>query len=270
MTIDEMIARKKELGYSYEQLSKLSGVPVGTVQKLLGKITKAPRRSTILALEKVLEKKNTAYDPDSAEILSYFADGATQYDAIKGTGYTLDDYYALPDEKRVELIDGVFFDMAAPSSVHQLIQMRLWALIDQCIQKGNCPCKVLAAPFDVQLDRDNKTMVQPDVLIICNQERIRRWGFYGEPDYVAEILSPSTRGKDMLLKLNKYLKAGVREYWVIDPDNLTVIVYDLEHELKLKTYGFDEKVPLLISGGKCEIDFNIIYEEVKPFLEAED
>ena len=170
----------------------------------------------------------------------------------------------------MELIDGVFFDMAAPGSVHQLIQMRLCILIDQCIQKENCPCKVVTAPFDVQLDRDNKTMVQPDVLIICDQERIKRWGFYGEPDYVAEILSPFTRKKDMILKLNKYLKAGVREYWVIDPDSLTVIVYDLEHDLKLKTYRFDEKIPLLISDGKCEIDFHIIYEEIKPFLNAGD
>ena len=78
--------------------------------------------------------------------------------------YTLDDYYALPDEQRVELIDGVFYDMAAPTSLHQLILMHLSYLFHDCAEQHDMPCEVFASPLDVRLDRDNYTMVQPDTL----------------------------------------------------------------------------------------------------------
>ena len=275
MTIDEMIARKKELGYSYEQIADLSGLPVGTVQKVLGKITKAPRRSTVLALEKALQKRQVTYRVHPEDDLSMVAEAAPKYGTAaekpkKDGEYTLEDFYALPEDQRVELIDGVFYDMSTPSIPHQLIAFRLGALIDECIRTHECPCKVLSVPIDVQLDRDNKTMVEPDVTIFCGNENVRRWGYYGAPDFVAEILSPSTRRKDMLLKLNKYSRAGVREYWIIDPKNLTVFVYDLENDLNLQQYEFTDKIPIMISEGKCMIDFNVVYEEVKPYLELEE
>ena len=102
MTIQEMLERKKELGYSYEQVSELSGVPLGTVQKVLGGITQSPRYDTLRALEEVFQK-GIRYEYKSQD--SVVREGVTYYGAKRQGEYTIEDYYALPDEPRVDLID---------------------------------------------------------------------------------------------------------------------------------------------------------------------
>lgn len=120
-----------------------------------------------------------------------------------------------------------------------------------------------SAPVDVQLDCDEKTMVQPDVLVVCDCEKIVPTHVYGAPDLIMEILSPATRKIDMNIKHSKYAAAGVREYWLIDPDKKKVVVYDLENEELPVVYGFENRVPVGIFQGECEIDFSEIYESVK-------
>ena len=179
MTIEEMKRRKTELGLTSEMISQLSGVPLGTVQKIFAGTTKAPRRLTIEALEKVLGRSDEA---------------SQAFPAAQGRRYTLDDYYALPDEQRVELIDGVFYDMAAPTSLHQLILLQLSHLFDDYAEQHNMHCIVLTAPFDVRLDKDNYTMVQPDLLVICGEhDYLHMKRLEGAPALAVEILSPSTR-----------------------------------------------------------------------------
>jgi Uma2 family endonuclease len=178
--------------------------------------------------------------------------------------YTLDDYYALPDEQRVELIDGVFYDMAAPSSLHQLILMHLSYLFDECAAQHDLPCVVLIAPFDVRLDRDDYTMVQPDLMVLCSpQDYLHMKRLEGAPDLAVEILSPSTRSRDMILKLYKYEKAGVREYWIIDPEHriVTVHFFDTDHYDPVR-YTFYDRIPVAISEGKCSIDFSRIADRL--------
>ena len=80
-------------------------------------------------------------------------------------------------------------------------------------------------PVDVQLDCDNRTMLQPDVFVTCNKDKLKKRNVYGAPDFVVEILSPSTRRKDMTIKKEKYKKAGVREYWMVDIDNEKIQQY---------------------------------------------
>lgn len=169
--------------------------------------------------------------------------------------YTLEDYLALPEERRVELIDGVFYEMAAPSRVHQTLVLKIGIRLSEYIEQKGGLCEVLVAPFDVQLDCDDKTVVQPDVMIICERMKGDEPRFCGAPDFVVEILSKSTRKKDMTLKLRKYKNAGVREYWIVDPEKRTVIVYALEQESSSVIYGFDAKVPVGIFGGECRVDF---------------
>ena len=114
------------------------------------------------------------------------------------------------------------------------------------------------SPVDVQLDCDEKTVVQPDVLIVCDRAKFQNGRVFGAPDFVAEVLSPSTRKKDMSLKVYKYMNAGVREYWIIDPEKKAVIVYDLEHEAIPVIYGFDAEIPVLVWDGKCRISFPLM------------
>ena len=110
MTVSEMRKRKKDLGYTNEKISELSGVPLGTVQKIFAGVTDSPRYDTLQALEKVFVKE-----------WSMLVESVTAYQVKRQGEYTLDDYYALPDERRVELIDGVIYDLSAPTSIHQLI-----------------------------------------------------------------------------------------------------------------------------------------------------
>ena len=118
------------------------------------------------------------------------------------------------------------------------------------------------APVDVQLNCDNRTMVEPDVIVVCNRDKIIRRCVYGAPDFIVEVLSPSTKKKDLTIKLNKYTEAGVKEYWLVDPDAKRVMVYRFEEDVVLNIYGFDSKVPVGIFDGKCEIDFAELYKQI--------
>ena len=270
-TISEMKARKAELKMTNEMLADISGVPLGTVQKIFAGITKTPRMGTLAALEKALwpEAAPRSYtdllNRSGRESAKMLQETPAVYSDPRQGHYTLDDYYALPDERRVELIDGVIYDMAAPTKTHQVILMELFLQLHACAE-NHPECELFVAPFDVRLDNDNRTMVQPDLLVICNDKDpdVRR--INGAPDLIIEILSPSTRSKDMFLKLNKYRNAGVREYWIIDPDRQQILVYDLTLDSFRDKYSFSDKVPVGISEGKCIVDFRKIYERIKKYL----
>ena len=107
------------------------------------------------------------------------------------------------------------------------------------------------------------TMVQPDILAVCDRSRILEKVCWGTPDLVIEVLSPSSRSHDCILKLRKYKNAGVREYWIVDPEHLMVIVYEFLPEEKIRIYTFDDIVPVGISDGKCSVDFSEILREIK-------
>ena len=272
MTITEMNERKRELGYTDARISELSGVPLSTVRKVLGGITKAPRYDTIKALEKVLGKEtagsgyNSRISDNETTAFSYdscMTSGAPQgvrevqpaYSTKKQGEYTLEDYLATPDERRVELIDGVIYDMSSPLGHHQIIAGQIYFHLVSYISGKGGPCIPFIAPIDVQLDCDDKTIVQPDILILCDRSKYTPQRIVGAPDFVVEVLSKSTREKDMFLKLNKYRSAGVREYWMVDPDKKTVIAYHFENDDDLSVYTFRDKVPVGIYGGDCVIDF---------------
>lgn len=160
------------------------------------------------------------------------AERAANYD-IEHRTYTYADYLTWPDEERWELIDGVPYDMSpAPNRRHQEISMALAGEF-YAFLKGK-PCKVYAAPFDVRLprdgeveDKDIKTVVQPDLVIVCKRERLDDKGCLKAPDLAVEILSRYTSSKDSVKKFNLYEREGVREYWVIRPDEKTVAVFKL-------------------------------------------
>ena len=266
MTIDEMREKKRELGYTYEQLSELSGVPLGTVQKIFSGHTKSPRYDTIRALEKVLGDYDEYQWEMREQNIKYAVESGQK--GIPGSHkkqgeYTLEDYYALPDDRRVELIDGVIYDMTAPSFVHQQVCGLITGSIQQYIFRKGSKCVVSQAPTDVWLDMDDKTMVQPDVLVICDRDKLEIKRTKGAPDFVVEVLSPSTRGKDMRIKTGKYMNAGVREYWLVDLKHRRVIIHDFEQDDLVSVFTFEEKVPIMITGGELQIDL----PEIKAYLD---
>ena len=257
MKIEELKERKRELGYSNRELAELSGVALGTVQKVFGGATASPRRSTLESLEKVLAEPSIA------------AESPAPYGAPAGMtgrrgGCTIEDYRALPEDVRAELIDGTLYFMATPTSTHQALVTRLSQKLQAHIDRNHGSCMCFVSPFSVQLDRDDRTMLEPDVSVICSRDRIRRFGCYGAPDYVAEVLSPSTKMKDMVIKLAKFYGAGVREAWFIDPDRRQIAAYhDLQHESVPQIYSFQDEVPVGIWNRECKVDFAEIDEQIR-------
>lgn len=164
----------------------------------------------------------------------------------KSDNNTIDYIYSLPEGQRAELIDGVIYDMAPPNRIHQEIVMNLSAEIRDYIKKNNGSCKVYPTPFAVFLNADDKNYVEPDISVICDKDKLNDKGCNGAPDWIIEIVSPSTKRTDYSIKLFKYRTAGVREYWIVNPLTNTVNVYDLEKEEQSDQYSFDDDIKVCI------------------------
>ena len=167
----------------------------------------------------------------------------------KSNNYTIEDIYSLPDGQRAELIDGQIYDMAPPSPFHQELVMELSATLRDYIKKNSGSCKVYPAPFAVFLNQDDHNYVEPDISVICDPNRINEKGCNGAPDFIIEIVSPSSQRMDYLTKLFKYRTAGVREYWIVDPAKEKVVVYCYENDSDPCLYSFDADIPVGIYPG---------------------
>lgn len=275
MTIDEMKQRKENLGLSCRQIADLSGVPLGTVQKIFGGATTSPRYETRQALEKVLASPVYTAPAGNASSASagtgslYLSEAAADYNAgstaIRADGkkiYTLADWEVLPEDRHVELIEGELVDMAPPTTVHQLLIVALMTRFYSYVQQHHGRCRVIPAPFGVRLFVDDKTMLQPDINVICHSERLSRKWLNGAPDLVVEVLSPSNSRLDLTKKLQLYEEGGVRSYWIVDPGRERILVYDFTDADVLEIYTFADQVPVSIWDNKCIIDFAEIRKEI--------
>ena len=300
MTVEEMRAIRERLGYTYEMISKRSGVPLPTVQKIYSGTTRRPQFKTMEALEAALKRADrsrydTYYDVLGHEVIQV-KDSGIAYD-LCGTGdpdttdttdafggkyemseeglpihprykipirkqgdYTTDDLDKIPGEIRVELIDGVVYDLASPTSIHQMIAGTVYTIMSNYASEHGHQCMPYLAPLDVEFDDKKKDRVQPDLFVVC--EKVMKEGEHaptqGAPDFIMEVMSPSSKRMDMLIKLNRYMRAGVKEYWIVDPDKKTIMVYDYVSNDLAHMYSFDEEVPVAISGGELAIDFRIV------------
>ena len=165
---------------------------------------------------------------------------------LKTEAYTTDYIYSLPEGKRAELIDGVVYDMAPPSTMHQRLSTKLSSKINSYIEKKQGKCEVFTAPFAVFLNADNKNYVEPDISVICDKNKLDDRGCNGAPDWIIEIVSPSTKRMDYGIKLFKYRTAGVREYWIVNPATNIVNVFDLQNDSFSDQYTFDADIPVCI------------------------
>ena len=279
MTLEEMKRLKQEKGYTMAQLSQYSGVPLGTLQKIFTGETAHPRYATRQAIEKVLSPGQAPectspltenvhipvtyrYERDSKETeRDCIREKAFVYNAgyEKQQGeYTVEDYYAWPKDQRVELIDGRIYVLEAPGFVHQRIAGKIFSRLDAYIEKNGGDCIPLLSPIDVRLDCDDRTMVQPDLIILCDKGKIKRWGIMGAPDFILEILSQTTRRKDCTKKLQKYSDAGVREYWILDPEKKLLLTYDFMHDNMPCVHHLTGAAELALFDGRLKIDLDEI------------
>lgn len=273
MTLEEMKRKRRELGYTYQKLSELSGVPRGTIQKIFGGVTSSPRYETLLALERVLsgQTEPPEYTAPARPYPNMVAEEVLLDWGKKQGELTTEDLERLPEDKRYELIDGILFDMSdGPTYGHQMVAGEIFYQCKSYVRRRNGKCRAMTAPFSVHLDRDDKTSVQPDVMILCRNEDLNYRNYQGAPDFVVEVLSPSTRKKDMTLKLRKYEMAGVREYWMIDVEKEKVIVHVYGEEPDVWIYGFDTPIPVWIFDGDLEIDLSLIREDLAEVRERGD
>ncbi len=285
MTISEMRDRKKALGYTNEIIAKKSGLPLSTVQKVFCGATKDPRRNTLEALEMVLKKPSRFYEDVRDGGVCEVKEEAPEYRAESGSvrmparkldcwigvestekwprqgEYTIKDIEALPDDIRVELIDGYIYEMAAPSAPHQRAVGHLYSELRKCIEQHDKPCEVFMAPSVAVWSDDDRTEVQPDVQLRCLNKSSAD-GPKVEVLLVIEVLSPSTAINDCTIKLRKYMTAGIKEYWIVDLERERIMVYLFEESPLPETYSFDDTVPVGISGGICSIDFRSIKERL--------
>lgn len=165
----------------------------------------------------------------------------------KAGNYTIDDIYGLPDGQRAELIDGRIYYMAPPGTAHQRLAGKIFNAISNYIQSKNGKCEVFIAPFAVFLNGNDKSYVEPDISVICDKDKVTEKGCAGAPDWVIEIVSPSSRQMDYYKKLFQYRTAGVREYWVVDPLKERVTVYNFELETA-EEYSFGDEIRVGIYG----------------------
>lgn len=162
--------------------------------------------------------------------------------------HTIEDIYALPEGERAELIDGQLYYMAPPSTGHQRLVHFFDREIGNYIKSHNGECEIFPAPFAVFLNDNEKNYVEPDISVICDKNKITDKGCHGAPDWIIEIVSPSTKQMDYYKKLFKYRTAGVREYWVVDPERKLVTVYNFQRDI-MEEYPFGEEVPAGIYEG---------------------
>ena len=187
-----------------------------------------------------------------------------------GGGHTEEEYFALPDDLSVELIDGVFYVMESPSKLHQKTAFEIAKQLDECIEEHVLPCFLYIAPSDVALGEKRDTIVQPDIYAHCDSKKETKTGPHrGSPDFVVEVLSPYNPENDLWRKRDLYQRHGIREYWIINPLGLKVYVFNYEKSNDPEKYTFEDVVPVHLSQGTCAVDFARIYQKILHLLKED-
>lgn len=291
MTVEEIRKRKKRLKLTTQQLAILAELPLGTVSKILTGETKNPSYLTIEKLEATIEKEEMLARVEAYQkaMHQYFLehpedegnqkkfeeiyrkvnrlnDAPIPYAvpkdeepvmygslALQDQRMTINELSRMGESRDLQLINGqlVVSEMAGVS--HQRMVKRLGRAISDFVEKKQGICEVFDVGVNVYLDEDEYTLVIPDLAVVCNPSQITERGVDGAPDWVIEVVSPSTRQNDYHKKLHKYMDAGVREYWIVDMDRRMVSVCINGEPMQVTIYSFDDEIPVHIYGGDLSI-----------------
>lgn len=177
--------------------------------------------------------------------------------------FTLEEYLALPENERMEILEGMPYLLASPSVSHQIIALAFASSFREALQGK--PCQAFIAPLDVFLDAADvrrPTVVQPDVFVVCDRKKLDDRGCHGAPDLIVEVLSPGTRQHDQVRKMNLYWRHGVREYWLADPEIRVIeqFVWDEKGYLLGGFFRAGDKLPVRVLAD-CVLDVSEIFPE---------
>ena len=173
--------------------------------------------------------------------------------------YTVEDYHSWDESFRSELYEGTLIVSEVPTRKHQGILTEILVLLHAFL-KGK-PCKVYPSPFSVRLTKNEESIFEPDIVVVCDESKFNDRGCDGAPDLIIEILSPSTARMDKKLKYQKYQQAGVREYWIVDQERNLLEVNILVGERYIMTiYDETDTVPVTVLEG-CEINLTEVFDQ---------
>ncbi len=269
MDVKELKLRKKALGLTTAQIALMCELPVGTVSKIFTGETKNPSYLTIekidrvLAHEEMLKRVRTYVDAILAYIKEHPGENVDQIQFEKNYRIehglnnahkiTVQMLYEIGEDRRIELIDGHLIINEYPNMRHQMLVQNLGRKIDDFTRSNNGKCRVFNVGVNVFIDEDDYSLVVPDIAVLCDDSRMNAMGIVGPPDWVIEVTSPSTRGRDYGKKMHKYMDAGVREYWIIDPEKEKVTTYIEGEPMMAYVYNFEDEIPVYIYGGELKI-----------------
>lgn len=291
MNISELKNRKKALRLTTAQLALLAELPVSTVSKIMTGETKNPSYLTIEKIETAIiheeiRRRILAYkialseylashkenDFDPLEFESYYRtknnlsdvpipfatpvdDSSTDGNLAKQSDMRVDISMLreLDNDRFIELINGRLIIGQAPSITHQLLVQNIGKVIDNYIATNHGKCRMFNVGVNVRLDRDDYTLVIPDIVVLCDDDKLGEDYIYGAPDLIIEVVSKSTRHIDYKDKMHKYMQAGTREYWIVDYERERVSVYIDGEPIMVYLYSTDDDIPVGIYDGRLTI-----------------
>jgi Uma2 family endonuclease len=293
VNIKDIRRRKKELNLTTAEIAYRAKLPVSTVSKVMTGETTRPRYITVEKINEVLAREEMLIRVRAYidELLAYIKEHPDEdVDQIKfekeyrrrnnldksSLPYSkpidtavvqpsgnlailrtervnIEQLLDLEQDRRLELIDGHLIVNEFPGMRHQLLVKNLGKVIDRYIDETGGECLMLNVGANVRLDEDDYNLVGPDIVVLCDSNKVEELGIIGAPDWIIEVVSPSSRGRDYKLKMCKYINAGVREYWIIDPEKEKVTTYIEGEPTMAYVYGFDDDIPVYIYEGKLKI-----------------
>ncbi len=265
MNLETLKKRKKELRLTNKDVARLSGVSLGTVNKIFSGATKAPQVDTMQAILGVLKLEEYEFydgkmerEPLRAERIKGSFPGR-----LREPQMTAEDYRMLDKRKQTELIEGKLIRHQSPSWNHQELISGVLCNVRNYIREKGYGCHAICGPIEVQLECVNgDTIVQPDLVMLLGEEQIGLRGLLRAPEFVMEVLSESEQEQEMVVKPDLYMGAGVQEYWLVNLYQRQVIVYWFGNNygregFQVDTYTFDQKVPMRLLDGFM-MDFGTI------------
>lgn len=255
-----LIETRTAIGISQKELENRTGVKQAEISKIERAVGNPSIKTVgrlfagmgqMIRFEKTVIGTNQHADIPMLESCAPYLDEKLQGE------FTTEDIEQLPEDANVELIDGVLFEMETPTSAHQLVANKIGFFFELFIEQNGGDCTTLQAPTGVWFEEDDKNFVVPDMLVVCDKGKIVEKGILGAPDFILEVLSPSTSARDMRMKRDLYDKKGVREYWIVDLYKKKIIIYDFENN-DVEVHGFSDEVEVKIYNGRLVIDFQRI------------